>query len=127
METHAASSFVHGPGWQPVADTYDGRYGGGSIRSFHPGARATFDFVGRAVLVYGVLGKGGGIGIVAIDGMTTSVLNFYATHKVVHAPLYASPTMPFGLHHLTIEVAKVPNDGRARSGYVNLEEIAVAR
>lgn len=125
LVTYGADQFAHGAGWERVAGHYDGRYLGSSLRSYRPGARATLDFEGTTLLLYGVLGVGGGIGIVSIDGKVADVMNFFASRKVTHWIVYASPRLPRGAHRLTVEVVRPSRDPKAKLGFVNIDSATV--
>ena len=114
-------AFVHGPNWELVRGRKDGRLGGSSLRSLHPGARATLDFEGTGVRLFGVLGKGGGLAVITLDGTTAYVVTFFALEKATHRQVFASKRLARGKHHLTIEVAKMPHDRNALPGYVNID------
>lgn len=125
LVAYGADRFAYGAGWERTTGHDDGRYLGSSLRSFHPGARATLDFEGTAVRVYGVLGLGGGIGIITIDGKLADVMSFFAARKVTHRAVYASPTLRRGLHHMTIEVVRPSRDPKAKPGFVNIDSAEV--
>jgi len=120
-----ADAFSPSAGWERVAGQSDGRYRGASIRSFRPGARATLDFNGTAVRLFGVIGLNGGLGIVKIDGQVADVMTFFGSHKVVHYEVFKSPALRRGAHRLTIEVIRSSRDLKAKSGYVNIDEADV--
>jgi len=113
-------AFTHTPNWEHVSGYRDGRYQGSSLRSFRLGARATLDFEGQAVRLFGVVGRGGGIGVVSVDGLFAYVLDFYAPQKGTHREMYTSPLLKRGRHHLTIDVVK-PQGPLSRPRYVNLD------
>lgn len=112
--------FTHTAHWERVRGRQDGRLHGSSLRSFHPGERATLDFNGEAVRLYGVLGPGGGAAIVSLDGHVGHALNFFATHKETHKQIYASPKLKRGTHRLVIDVVR-PHERAASPRYVNLD------
>lgn len=114
-------AFAHGPNWERVSGLHDGRLGGASLRSFRPGARATLDFEGTGVRLFGILGKGGGLAVITLDGTTAYVVTFFALEKVTHRQVFVSKRLAPGKHHLSIEVAKMPHDKNALPGYVNID------
>lgn len=118
-------AFAHSAHWERTRGMSDGRIGGASLRSFHPGARATLDFDGTGVRLYGVLGKGGGLAVVTIDERIAYVVTFFSQHKLTHQVVFASKPLPPGHHRLTIDVAKMPHDPSALPGYVNIEGAAI--
>lgn len=120
-----SEAFQHTQGWERVTGKHDGRYRGSSLRSFRAAARATLDFKGKAVRLYGVMGVGGGLGIVIIDDHIAYVVSFFASRKISHWPIFTSRNLTPGPHRLTIEVVRKPRDEFARPGYVNIDEAEV--
>ncbi len=117
---HDVHAFEHTVGWEIVSGRSDGRFHGESLRSSHAGSRAELTFDGTAFRLYGVVGRGGGLALVSIDGKPYFLADFYATRKETHRLIYASPILPEGSHRLSIEVMRKE---RMSSGsrYVNLE------
>lgn len=125
-QTMGIDAFAHSGDWELVTNHFDGRYHGSSLRSVHPGAMATLDFEGRFVRIFGVMGAGGGLGIVKIDGYPVYVSTFFAMHKATHHLVFVSPILRRGRHHLSIEVAS-PGELKLRRGYVNIDSADVIR
>lgn len=120
-----SDAFVHTAHWEVVSGRADGRFHGSSLRTFRPGERATLEFAGTAVRLYGVVGRGGGLGVVSLDGYVAYVVNFYAPNKATHREVYASPPLKPGKHRLTVDVVQ-PHDRTAKAHYVNLDGAEVS-
>ena len=121
-----SAAFEHTSHWERVEGLRDGRFHGSSLRSFFGGALAKVVFTGAGIRLYGVVGRGGGVGAVSIDGHTASNANFYASRKATHRRVFESTALARGRHVLVIEVAlsAAPRDHRR---YVNLDGIEVVR
>ncbi|GAC1523500.1 MAG: hypothetical protein NVS2B8_06040 [Vulcanimicrobiaceae bacterium] len=115
--------FQHSPDWELVVGRHDGRFHGKSIRSFRSGARARLDFYGARMRLYGIVGRGGGTGIVKIDGRIASMADFRANGKLTHRRVFESATLALGRHQLVVEVAaSMPNE---HARFVNLDGIEI--
>jgi hypothetical protein len=110
--------------WAFVRDERDGRYRGGSARSFHPGDAVSFLFRGRGFRVYGVTGPTGGDAVVVIPGKKPQSIAFYSPGKRVHALLYASPRLPSAAHSASLVVAPPPA-AHPRRRYVNVDDVEI--
>ena len=119
--TYGADVFQTSSGWERVS-LRDGRFRDRSVRSFRPGARAWVDFSGTAFRLYGVVGRGGGFGLVSIDGHPAYVMTFDGPQKLTHRVVYASPTLASGTHRVTVENLREP---ASPSRYVNLDGIDI--
>ena len=112
-----ADAFAYSGRWEHVRGVFDGRPEGKSSRSFHPGSEATLTFAGRFVRLYGVVGPGGGLGVVRVDGAgQRGTADFGGPSKRSRALVYASPMLADGNHRLTIAVPVTKTRGR----YVNI-------
>jgi streptogramin lyase len=119
------AGFIYSGAWQHIVNQHDGRSGGTSSRTYHIGAKATFDFSGDRLKIFGVKGPNGGYAELRIDGETYGLLRFYAPHKEAGALVYASPALPAGHHIVEIVVAESPN-GLPKRRFVNLDGAAFA-
>ncbi len=118
----SADDFRYRGKWQVVSSMHDGRYAGMSARSLTPGARVIIRFRGHGIRLYGVNGRGGGSGTVALDGTVLDpAVDFRAPFKRVHTLVFASGVIPQGEHRLTVTV-NPPAAGR--HGFVNVESAA---
>ena len=106
--------------WQHVLAHRDGRALGTSSRSFHDGDSVEIAFTGTRIRVYGIVGKRGGYGSIAIDGVAqTREADFYAP-DVSSALVYESPPLAAGSHTLTLSV-KGSHPAASDGDYVNLD------
>jgi hypothetical protein len=100
-----ADAFSYDGRWEHIRGRFDGRPGGTSSRSFHPGDRATLTFTGRFVRLYGVIGPGGGVGLIEVDGgRVRRVVSFAAASKDPNALVFTSPPLNGQRHRLTVAV-----------------------
>jgi hypothetical protein len=105
--------------WERIRGHFDGRPGGTSSRSFHPGDLATLTFSGRFVRLYGVVGPGGGTGLVEIDGgRLRRVVSFAAAAKDPDALVFTSPPLNGKRHRLSVAV--LAPTARASGRFVNI-------
>ncbi len=117
----SATAFAYDGHWEHVSGRFDGRTNGSSSRSFRPGSRAVLAFNGRSVRLYGIVGPGGGLGAVDIDGRVRRTVDFYAKTKSVHKLVYSSPPLGAGPHRLTLSVVSDRALPGGRSHYVNID------
>lgn len=112
--------------WEFVRNRRDGRFGGGSVRSFHAGDCISFIFSGGQFYIYGVSGPRGGYALVSIPGVKSRTISFYSPVKRTHALLYVSPTFSPGIHSaaLVVEPAREP---RSLKTYVNVDELEIVK
>ncbi len=120
-----AEGFTYSSGWEHIVHRYDGRSGGTSARTYHIGASASLNFIGRRLRVYGVRGPNGGYAELRIDGQTYALLRFYAPRKETNALIYTSPQLEAGPHPVTIVAAQAP-DGLPKRRFVNIDGVAYA-
>lgn len=120
--TYDASAFAVTHGWERVVAQSDGRFHGMSVRGYHPGASAAFDFWGSTFRLYGVVGPGGGLGLVTIDGHPAYIMNFYAPRKSTHLVVYESPKLTRTKHRIEL---KILGERTTPGRYVNLDGIDV--
>ena len=121
-----SAAFEHTSHWERVAGLRDGRFHGSSLRSFFGGALARVAFTGAGIRLYGIVGRGGGVGVVSIDGRLASNANFYAARKATHRRVFESAPLARGPHVLVIEVA-LSSAPREHRRYVNLDEVEIVR
>ncbi len=126
MMTLDSGAFTHTSHWERVEGLYDGRYHGSSLRSFFGGALARVAFTGQGIRLYGIVGRGGGIGAVSIDGRPASNANFFAASKATHRLVFESAPLARDRHVLVIEVA-LSDAPREHRRFVNLESVEIVR
>jgi hypothetical protein len=119
------AGFMYSGAWQHIKHQFDGRSDGTSSRTYHIGAKATFDFTGDRLKLFGVKGPNGGYAELLIDGETYGLLRFYSPHKEPGVLIYASPALPAGHHVVEIVVAESPS-GLPKRRFVNIDGAAFA-
>ena len=118
--------FEHTSHWERVENRRDGRYHGSSLRSFYGGALARVAFTGAGIRLYGIVGQGGGVGVVSIDGHAATNANFYAPQKATHRRVFESASLVPGRHVMVVEVA-LSAASRDHRRFVNIDGIEVDR
>jgi hypothetical protein len=108
--------------WEIVRGRHDGRYQGGSARSFRRGDSLAITVAGRAIRVYGVTGPAGGIAVVMFAHLPPVAVDFYSAAVRTHALLYTSPEVPPGTRVATFIVAG-RHSARSHGDFVNIDEI----
>lgn len=108
--------------WERVRGRHDGRYLGGSLRSYRSGDALTLVYDGDMFQVFGVVGSNGGRCRITIPGQPPQTADFYSPIPITHQLVYTSPNLGPGLHSATIVVTDAKTGG---SGYVNVDEIRV--
>ena len=116
-------TFTYDGHWEHVHGLRDGRRFGTSSRSFRPGDTATFSFPGRFVILFGIVGPGGGKATIEIDdGRERGTVSFHGRAKKLSALVYESSMMPAGAHRVKITVINSAHArGSSHGGYVNLD------
>ena len=109
--------------WEYVKNRADGRYEGGSARSFHAGDSMTILIAGNRFKIYGVLGKNGGPGALIMPDRPETTISFYAPQKETHRLVFDSGTLAGNIQSASL-VVMPPGNGR-KNGYVNIDEIYV--
>lgn len=112
--------------WDFVHGRHDGRFRGGSVRSFHPGDCISFIFSGGQFHIYGVSGPKGGYALVTIPGTKSRTISFYSPVKRTHALLYVSPTFSPGIHSAAL-VVEPSGESRSLGTYVNVDELEIVK
>jgi hypothetical protein len=110
--------------WQVVHGRTDGRFGGASARSFHPGDVVELHFAGTGFRVFGVTGPTGGHAVVVIAGQPDHTIDFYSPAKHTHVELYAARSLFAGQHDAALIVAP-QRDDVSRGNYVNVDSVEV--
>ena len=110
--------------WEVVRDVADGRYAGGSVRSYHPWDSLNFVADGRSLRIYGVTGPTGGRAVVAVAGLSDTVVDFFSPQKQTHVLVYASPPLEPGPHAVALIVTS-SRDPESHGNYVNVDRITV--
>jgi hypothetical protein len=88
----------------------DGRFSSGSaICSSAPGETATMEFLGREVSWIGKHGPEQGKARVLVDGVAVATVDQYAAAPTYSTVSYATSSLPYGLHTISIEVAPAKN------------------
>ncbi len=114
--------FTYEGRWEHVRGRSDGRRMGTSSRSFHPGDTSTFTFKGRFVILFGVVGPGGGQATIDIDqGHERGAVDFDSRIKKLSALVYESSVLANGPHTVRITVQSVRGSKGRGPGYVNID------
>jgi len=112
--------------WEIVRRHDDGRFEGGSVRSYHPGDVLAVELNGAGFRIYGVTGPAGGHAVVFVRRTPIATLDFYSPVKRTDVLLYASPSLPAGSYSVDLVVGTI-RDARSRGNYVNIDKVEVIR